>query len=171
MWVNKISLEHHLISSFATITKYEFTDYFCLYQGQDIMLSLFRSTISKHTGVLYGARWMSLLEGNLKEHFNKVMKQERTPLFSCFEDYKKSLPVRDHTNGKLSLYTIPHWTYDEDIESMAKEILQPPRSSRFGVKYLSAPGGSGKTSSILPAFLRSTKMVNGYTLYLLSVSQ
>lgn len=51
-------------------------------------------------------------------------------------------------------------------ESMAKEILQPPRSSRFGVKYLSAPGGSGKTSSILPAFLRSTKMVNGYTHYI-----
>lgn len=34
------------------------------------------------------------------------------------------------------------------------------------VRYLSAPGGYGKTSSVLPAFIESTSMEGGGTHYL-----
>jgi hypothetical protein len=51
---------------------------------------------------------------------------------------------------------------------MAHQIIRnPPASIRVAVKYLSAAGESGKTSSVLlPAFLESTSMDDGGTNYL-----
>jgi hypothetical protein len=44
--------------------------------------------------------------------------------------------------------------------------LEVATTARYVVKYLSAPAASGKTSSILPAFLRSTERDGGFTHYL-----
>eukprot|EP00600_Ochromonadales_sp_CCMP1393_P001207 CAMPEP_0174979394 /NCGR_PEP_ID=MMETSP0004_2-20121128/14748_1 /TAXON_ID=420556 /ORGANISM="Ochromonas sp., Strain CCMP1393" /LENGTH=54 /DNA_ID=CAMNT_0016230899 /DNA_START=54 /DNA_END=215 /DNA_ORIENTATION=+ len=50
---------------------------------------------------------------------------------------------------------------------MTSQILKPSAgSTRKKVRYLSAPTASGKTSSVLPAFLESASMEDGGTHYL-----
>ena len=106
-------------------------------------------------------------EDCLKVHFDKVMKCDHVPLLKDFDVYKRSLPVRrdDALAQQLRLYQLPYWTDDEDVEFLANQ-LERPTISRAKVKYLSAPSGSGKTSCILPAFLKSTRNEDGFTHYL-----
>ena len=125
---------------------------------------------SKRTGALCGIRLtssVSSLEDCLKVHFDKVMKCDHIPLLKDFDVYKRSLPVRRDASlaQELPLYQLPYWTNDEDMEFFADQLQRPP-ISRASVKYLSAPSGSGKTSCILPAFLKSTHNKGGFTHYL-----
>ena len=85
-------------------------------------------------------------------------------LFRDIETYKMSLPVRmrpiedpEKRYERLKLYTLPFFGFDEDIETMARQLEagRTYSSDRQVIKYLSAPSGSGKTASILPAFLQS----------------
>ena len=126
----------------------------------------------KHARVICGTRWTSTvhssLEDRLKVHFNKVMQNDNIPLFKDFEVYKSSLPVRreDTTGDQVPLYKLPHWTVENDMKSLAYQ-LEKPTHLRAKVKYLCAPGSSGKTSCILPAFLKSTENEkDGFTHYL-----
>ena len=103
----------------------------------------------------------------IEDHFNKVMKCEKIPLLKNFEQYKKSLPVRHNsaTGEHTPLYQYPYWGYDDEMDHLARQLEVYPKS-RFSVKYLSAPGSSGKTSCILQGFLRSTANEDGFTHYL-----
>ena len=72
---------------------------------------------------------------------------------------------RDDFIGKeLPLYTLPYFVSEDSIASMAHGLLHRGKE-RALVKYLSAPGASGKTSAILPAFLMGTKIDGGFTHY------
>lgn len=63
------------------------------------------------------------MEDNLEAHFNKVMKCDHIPLLSDFETYKKFLPVREVPEGShLKLYTLEHWTCDEDMDLMVARL-------------------------------------------------
>ena len=81
------------------------------------------------------------------------------PLFECFHVYKKSLPVRCCGGKVLHLYKLPHWVREDEITSMTDHLLAET-PERAVVKYLAAPGGFGKTSAILPSFLKSTEREN-----------
>lgn len=87
------------------------------------------------------------------------------PLFESFDIYKKSLPVRCSIGEELPLYTLPYWVNEDEITSLADRLLLDTTTSRSVVKYLAAPGGFGKTSAILPAFLKSTERDGGFTHY------
>ena len=116
---------------------------------------------SNFSGLLCGTqRNGSLLEDRLESHFNKVMKCENIPLLSNFNVYKKCLPQRHLVGiGNVPLYQLPHWTCEDD---MAQQLKEDGCHVRY---YLTAPGCSGKTSSILPAFLKSAEE-GGFTHYL-----
>lgn len=107
------------------------------------------------------------MEERLHEHFNRVMKSDNVPLFKSFDVYRRSLPVRrNQASGRqLPLYTLAHWACEDDIASMANQ-LERTTKERALVKYLAAPGASGKTSSVLPAFLRSAERGGGFTHYI-----
>ena len=108
------------------------------------------------------------LEDSLKEHFNKVMKCDSIPLLADFDVYKKSLPVRESFSSDkvfIPLYELPHWVHDQDLKSFANQLKNKSFLSRNHVKYLSVPPHSGKTSCILPAFLKNTKSEGGFTHY------
>lgn len=106
----------------------------------------------------------------IKEHFNAKMKNNNIPLFKDFESYSRSLPVRlyeisDSDVEFIPLNTLNYYVCPEDLTSMAAKIIE--RSDYRGyVKYISAPPKSGKTSSVLPAFLKSIEMKNGGTHYI-----
>ena len=154
-------------------------DCFCLCQIHrkrdapfTIMLSLVRSTLCCLPRMLSvelrcARRKSSVLKDRLELHFNKIMKRDDIPLLSNFDVFKNSLPVRrDSSTGEhIPLYELPHWTCNNDM--LAYQLGEQPLTSRAVVKYLSAPGGSGKTSCILPAFLKNAeKKVGGFTHYL-----
>ena len=126
---------------------------------------------SKRTGALCGIRLTSSVsspEDCLKVHFDKIMKCDHVPLLKDFDVYKRSLPVRHDISleQQLPLYRLPYWTDDEDVEFLANQLERRESIVRHAVKYLSAPSGSGKTSCILPAFLKSTHNEDGFTHYL-----
>lgn len=108
------------------------------------------------------------LKDRLRLHFNNVMWRDDIPLLSNFDKYQESLPVRrrEVTGKQMALHQLQHWTYKEDLETLAKQLRKTTGDYRAAVKYLAAGGGSGKTSCILPAFLESTEMKNGFTIYL-----
>ena len=130
----------------------------------------------QHLGVIPGRRFKSFvsptvedstIEERLRAHFNKVMKNANVPLFKSFDAYKKSLPVRvqSGSNKVLPLYTLPYWACEDDITFFVDRLENESFTDRVVVKYLAAPGGSGKTSAILPAFLRSAER-GGFTHYI-----
>ena len=94
----------------------------------------------------------------LAELKNKFLihRPENVSLFKDFETYSTSLPVRKRNKEWLKLHTLPYFCSDEDVTRMATQLEQaPPSNVRDSVKYVCAPSGSGKTCSILPAFLKS----------------
>jgi hypothetical protein len=79
-------------------------------------------------------------------------------LFQDFEAYSKSLPVRLIEGvGYAELYKLNYYVRDEDLNVMVNEIDKGTQGSRALVNYISAPSASGKTASVLPAFLKSKK--------------
>uniref|UniRef100_A0A0G4FUJ7 Uncharacterized protein n=1 Tax=Chromera velia CCMP2878 TaxID=1169474 RepID=A0A0G4FUJ7_9ALVE len=80
-----------------------------------------------------------------------------TGLYRNTTTNKNSLPVRAvGTRSKaLRLYRLPYWGSEEDLGKMAKVLFVDQTRHRYEIKYLCAPGHSGKTSSGLAAFLAS----------------
>ena len=103
------------------------------------------------------------MEEKLKKTFENKMKNDKYPLFADFNTYEKWLPVRD-IDGYRKLYKLPYYTNKIDLDFLVKKLEEP--KSRRDVKYFAAPGKSGKTSAVLPAFLRSAEKKNGFTHYL-----
>jgi hypothetical protein len=87
------------------------------------------------------------------------MRHDEIPLFSSWESYAKSLPVREFVvpPGILiePLYKFPYWANEKDLAD--RLIEHPQRLVRGLVRYLAAPSAYGKTCSILPAFLYSAE--------------
>jgi hypothetical protein len=110
------------------------------------------------------------LASRIEEYFDGHMKNINVPLFKDFDSYSKSLPVRFYYPGSkipeyVPLFKVEYCAQQEDLTEMVDAIMDPG-PERESVKYVSAPTRSGKTSSVLPAFLRSTSMVNGGTHYI-----
>ena len=105
-------------------------------------------------------------EEHLRSYFNEFMKNEDVHLLKSFDTYEKSLPRRKINGGKkvLELYKLPYYVINEDLDTMVTNLLEP-QSNRTVIKYLAAPSGYGKTSSVLQAFLRSTDGDEGFTHY------
>ena len=104
------------------------------------------------------------LEERLKETFETKMKNEAYSLFTDYDTYKKWLPVRDIA-GYRKLYELPYYTNEKDLDMLVKKLEEPPERRR-DIKYFAAPPSSGKTCSVLPAFLRSAQKKEGFTHYL-----
>ena len=83
-------------------------------------------------------------------------------MYHCF-------PVLTSTKSRCQLGKLlsleSYWARDEDLEFIAKKLVESP-TNRGTVHYLAAPSGYGKTSSILPAFLKSTEMEKKCSHYL-----
>ena len=103
----------------------------------------------------------SEIEKKLEERFEEYKTENPAPLFRDFTTYKKSLPVRHIMLGVkeeewIKLHELPYFGSNEDVKFMASQLCaKPPSPIRDLVKYVCAPPASGKTMSILPAFLES----------------
>uniref|UniRef100_A0A0G4I0S5 Uncharacterized protein n=1 Tax=Chromera velia CCMP2878 TaxID=1169474 RepID=A0A0G4I0S5_9ALVE len=97
----------------------------------------------------------NLLDERLQKYSSPT--DRSTGLFSDSETYKNSLPVRrvGTRSEALKLYKLPYWGSEEDLGKMVKMLSDDQTGNRYEIKYLCAPGRSGKTSSVLPAFLAS----------------
>ena len=83
-----------------------------------------------------------------------------------FASYAKSLPVRSCRRGEfLQLYKLRYFFRSKDLISMSNKIINHRDMGRPEVTYISAPSASGKTSSVLPAFLVSQHLENNGTHY------
>ena len=94
------------------------------------------------------------IEEKLREKFAKFKPIKDTPLYRDFDTYKVSLPVRERDHEWLKLHELPYFGADDDVQLMAKK-LYPAKAIRNEVMYVCAPAMSGKTTSVLPAFLES----------------
>ena len=109
------------------------------------------------------------LKEKLEHTFNTKMKNDVYPLFSDFNTYEKWMPVRRIGSGYRKLYELPHYTKEQDLDILVKKLEELPiviQSTRIVVKYFAAPGASGKTCAVLPAFLRSAEKKGGFTHYI-----
>ena len=109
------------------------------------------------------------LEEKLIRTFEKKMKNGAYPLFTNFDTYKKWLPVRFINGYYRELYKLPHYTDEYDLDMLVKKLEEGAKEgSRKGVKYFATPPASGKTSAVLPAFLRSAEKEEegGFTHYI-----
>ena len=105
----------------------------------------------------------SSIEDLLREKFTKTMKSNNTRSFSSWSNFERSLPRRKYDvkgiSSYLPLYTLEYYSRDDDLQKFADEIMQTPKNIekqiRTCVKYIAAPPSSGKTSCILPAFLKT----------------
>ena len=97
----------------------------------------------------------------IEEQLRKKFKTIRGTLFQNFDTYKSSLPVRKVSGEYLKLHELPYFALDDDVQSVAKQLEWHDPDHRDQVKYVCAPAASGKTTSVLPAFLES-----GFTHYL-----
>lgn len=86
------------------------------------------------------------------------------PLFNTFEDYLESLPVRRSITleGYVKLVELPFFARNEDLMMMVSRLEgnEGSESARSLVRYGCGQSGSGKTSSICPAFLCSAQSQN-----------
>jgi hypothetical protein len=83
------------------------------------------------------------------------MKNDSLPLFRDWSAYSLSLPVREFRGKIISLYTLKYFTPYKYLRTMAEEIAKST-TDRGVVKYLAAPSSSGKSCSVLPAFIESS---------------
>ena len=108
------------------------------------------------------------IEDRLEERFDKFRPRHAgssTGLFRDWKTYQASLPVRAHdgeeTFETLKLHTLPYCYWGSDVElcTMVTQ-LESKGCARGTVKYVCAPSASGKTTSIVPAFLKSDKFTH-----------
>ena len=103
------------------------------------------------------------IEDSLHEKFQHTMISNNSRLFTSWSNYERSLPRRKYDMkgipSYLPLYTLDYYVQDKNLQEFADEIRKPSSKAntqvRTAVKYITAPSCSGKTSSILPAFLRT----------------
>ena len=103
---------------------------------------------------------IGVIEEQVKQIFEEKMKNDSFPLFTNWSNYEKWLPVRNINKKFRKLYELPHWIKEKDLDFVVDRLAYHPteaRGARELVRYLAAPTAYGKTSLILPAFLRSTK--------------
>lgn len=115
------------------------------------------------------------------EVFENNMQNDSVPLTATLDNYTASLPGRLCTwrgssplkrdgsstpNGPdskfLRLFEQPFYAADDDLERMVNQLTRMGKERR-SVKYLAAPSASGKTSCILPAFLKGKDMGSSRT--------
>ncbi len=90
--------------------------------------------------------------------------QTKARLYADALTYKASLPVREDGQFTRVLHMQPFWVHDEDLSTYAKSLEQPKDPDpRLQVKYVSAPTASGKSASVLAAFLKSTETTSTLT--------
>jgi hypothetical protein len=100
----------------------------------------------------------------LEEHFNKMNRKDDVALLKSFDSYLKSMPVRryDTTGDYIRLCELEYLVRPNELKQMVQQIIKKPSIHiRAAVKYISAPTASGKTCSVLAAFLEATKMIDG----------
>ena len=87
------------------------------------------------------------------------MKNDNVLLCNSFSNYKRSLPTRKYISEHIPLYTLPYYVREESLRDCAEGLLRPPEVGenliRTVVRYIAAPSGSGKTTCVLPVFLRT----------------
>jgi hypothetical protein len=87
----------------------------------------------------------------IEAKFERCMKSPNVPLLRDFKTYASHLPVR---TAVLELYKLDYLVRSEALEKLSADIENPSNwMHRQEVKYLCAPSGSGKSASVLPAFL------------------
>ncbi len=94
-------------------------------------------------------------EKMIEAKFERCMKSPNVPLLRDFQSYARHLPVR---TADLVLYKLDYLVRPEALETLSANIGN--RSSLMNgkeVKYLCAPTASGKSASVLPAFLVNEK--------------
>ena len=110
------------------------------------------------------------------EVFKNKMQDGSVPLLATSKSYLASLPgrvctwtgssplKRDNSSTPntpndtfLRLYHQPFYAADDDLKQMVDQLTRIGKE-RYSVKYLAAPSASGKTSCILPAFLKGENM-------------
>ena len=107
------------------------------------------------------------IEEKLKQHFTKVMQRDDVPLLNDFRTYCESLPVRNAgARTTLQLYKLPFLIKQKALDEMAQNIQTSYLNTRATIRYISAPSASGKTASVLPAFLKSAEKEDGGNIYL-----
>eukprot|EP01036_Dinobryon_divergens_P028072 gene28072-36961_t len=88
------------------------------------------------------------------------MISNNTQVFSNWSNFERSLPRRKYNvkgvSTYLPLYTLEYYSRDDDLQKFADEIMRHEKQIRTCVKYIAAPPSYGKTSCILPAFLKTT---------------
>ncbi len=121
-----------------------------------------RSPSDKHCGTCSSPELMmkrSSIDVKLEHRFKEKMRNDNVPLLKDYTTYCAHLPRRQIDYGQvLSLYELEYWVRPADLKRMSTngiELCVP--NARPTVRYISAPTGSGKTASILPAFLESPK--------------
>ena len=96
-----------------------------------------------------------------------TLEQKNCTLYETWDNVLESGPVRKHTGEdgaivNLRLHECDHWAEPADVRAMVVQLTT--RKKRAGklenrarslVKYMSNPTGSGKTKSVLHAFLAS----------------
>ena len=107
-------------------------------------------------------RLSTSIEDGIREKFEQIMSSNDTKIFSSWSNYERSLPRRKYDMkgipSYLPLYTLAYYVQDSSLQVFADEIRAPSKvnlQTRTAVKYVTAPSCSGKTSSILPAFLKT----------------
>jgi hypothetical protein len=101
----------------------------------------------------------SSIKLEIQKKFTDNMQNPRVPLLHDFDAYASHLPVRkfDGTNVKeqhFRLYEADYLARPADLQHMTYAIEETTKA-RAAVRYVSAPTASGKTASVLPAFLGS----------------
>jgi hypothetical protein len=100
----------------------------------------------------------SSVEPMIKYLFHKRIEDNNIPLFKDWSSYSSSLPVRRlSADEPIILYKVKYFTPNKYLRKMAEEIVKKT-DQRGVVKYLAAPSTSGKTCSVLPAFIESTTL-------------
>ena len=134
------------------------------------ILSNTRSKLSLHS-VLNNidAASSSAKETSVREkvetQFKKTMLNESVPLLQNFDTYARHLPVRKvmvydpdlESATPLKLHELSFYVRPEDLQRMATAIERSMQSTRGIVNYITSPCGTGKTASVLPAFLESKR--------------
>ena len=104
------------------------------------------------------------LEQRIRSQFEKKMQESTAAIFSDFDTYANTLPRRvvGDTDQVLKLYELSFWADQQAVRTMAMDfesnrIEETWKGTRKYVRYATAPKASGKTASILPAFLDSAE--------------
>ena len=94
------------------------------------------------------------------------MHNQRAPIFQNWNAYESTLPVRETgKNTTLELPTLGYWATEQSLDQAYEKIKYIVDGDRKLVKYISAESGAGKSTSIIPIFLRGRNRDDDFTHY------